>query len=281
MSTCIVIVATQNMRETFFDRALTSIGRQTIKPEQIIIVNDGVPFSVKQEEKIKYILEDNDYTIRSNIYTKGAAGAWNSALKFICESSFSGFVSILDDDDEWDANHLEENLTTAKLESADVVISGLRIINRNTLYIRKLPTKLVPKDFLTGNPGWQGSNTFVSMKVFKTVKGFRNGLLSTNDRDLAFRILSLPDLKVSYTNNWTSSWYVDSDDLSLSLPKSKSKVEGLRWFWYLYSTHFEKKDRNVFFERAWDLFQISKKEITTIGSNKPLQKNLFGDLDVI
>lgn len=280
MSRCIVIVATQNMRETFFDRALTSINQQTIQPERIIIVNDGVPFSVKQENKIKYILEDNEYTVLSNIYTKGAAGAWNSALNFICESSFHGFIAILDDDDKWDENHLELNLSIAKAESADVVISGLRIINKYTLYQRKLPTKLVPKDFLTGNPGWQGSNTFVSMEVFKTVKGFRNGLLSTNDRDLAFRILCLPNLKVSYTNEWTSSWYIDSDDLSLSLPKSKSKVEGLRWFWYLYSTYFEEKDRNIFFERIWNLFKISKKEITIIGSNKPFKKNLLGDLDV-
>lgn len=279
MSKCIVIVATQNMRKTFFDRALTSIKQQTIRPENIIIVNDGVPFSVEQEEKIKYILDDK-YTVLSNIYTKGAAGSWNSALKFIYESSFNGFVAILDDDDVWDANHLEENLTIAKLESADVVISGLRIINKNTLFSRRLPAELTPKDFLTGNPGWQGSNTFVSMDVLKTVKGFRNGLLSTNDRDLAFRILCLEGLKVSYTNKWTSSWYVDSDDLSLSLPKSKSKVEGLRWFWYLYRTYFEEKDRNIFFERAWKLFQISEKEITTIGSNKPLQKGFFGDLDV-
>lgn len=279
MSKCIVIVATQNMRKTFFERALTSIKQQTIRPENIIIVNDGIPFSVEQEEKIKYILDDK-YTVLPNIYTKGVAGAWNSALKFIYESSFKGFISILDDDDAWDANHLEENLIIAKLESADVVISGLRIINNNTLYTRKLPAKLAPKDFLIGNPGWQGSNTFVSMEVFKTVKGFRNGLLSTNDRDLAFRILSLTDLKVSYTNKWTSSWYVDSDDLSLSLPKSKSKIEGLRWFWYLYRTYFEEKNRNIFFERVWKLFQISEKEITTIGNNKPLQKGLLGDLDV-
>lgn len=280
MSKCIVIVATKNTRETFYDRALSSIKQQTIQPEHIVIVNDGIPFSGKQEEEIKSILEDNEYTVLSNIYTKGVAGAWNSALKFICETSFNGFIAILDDDDEWDANHLEENLIRANLDSADVVISGLRIINKKTLYSRPLPSKLVPKDFLTGNPGWQGSNTFVSLEVLKTVKGFRNGLLSTNDRDLAFRILSLPDLKISYTNKWTSSWYVDSNDLSLSLPKSKSKVEGLRWFWYLYRTYFEEKDRNTFFERAWKLFQISEKEIRTIRSNKPLQKSLFGDLDV-
>jgi len=281
MKKCIVIIATQNIRETLYSRALKSIREQTVKPKQIIIINDNIPFSDQQKKRISSILDKNDYEILSNNYTKGAAGAWNSALKYISTLSYNGYIAILDDDDEWDKNHLELNLRIAQIESSDVVVSGLRIIKDGIHLSRELPNQLLPKHFLIENPGWQGSNTFVLMKVFKMVKGFRNGLLSTNDRDLAFRILCLSNIKISYTNRWTSTWYIDSKYESLSSSKSESKLEGLRWFWYIYNSYFDEKDRNVFFERAWKLFKITKKNIITIEKNKPKQKNLFGDLDVI
>jgi len=280
MRKCIVIIATQNIRETLFNRSLKSVKEQTVEPTQIIIVNDGIQFSNQQIKKINSILNNNAYKILSNKYTKGAAGAWNSALKYINKFSYNGYIAILDDDDQWDKNHLELNLKIAQTESSDVVVSGLRVVKDGVLFPRALPNQLLPKHFLSGNPGWQGSNTFVAMKILKKVKGFRNGLLSTNDRDLAFRILLLPNIKVSYTNQWTSTWYIDSKSLSLSSSKSKSKLEGLRWFWYLYNSYFDEEDRIIFFERAWKLFKITKEEIIMLKKNKPIKKNLLGDLNV-
>lgn len=275
-----VLITTQNTRTSFFKRALPSITLQSIRPKYVIIVNDGTPFTSQEKEKLKLILSSFEYVVLFNSFTTGAAGAWNSGIQYLYNKNFNGYVAILDDDDEWHENHIQLNLKQANDYNADVVISGLKMVQKDKLLPRCLPLNLKPQDFLTGNPGWQGSNTFVSMKTLKKVKGFRNGLLSTNDRDLAFRILSLPNIKVAYTNQWTASWHHDVDNNSLSLPKSKSKVQGLQWFWYLYQRFFTAEQRKDFFDRANCYFEISKEEIISIGENKPINTTLYGDLNV-
>lgn len=159
------------------------------------------------------------------------------------------------------------------------MISGLRMIKNGIDSKRKISTNLFPKDFLIGNPGWQGSNTFVSFEILKKIKGFRNGLLSTNDRDLAFRILSVPGINIAYTNKWTSNWFHESDQNSLSLPRSNSKILGLQWFWYIYREFFNKKMEEAFFKRADKCFGIKEIEIKNI-IYIPKNKTLEGDFCV-
>ncbi|PUE64856.1 hypothetical protein B0175_10650 [Arcobacter lacus] len=155
----------------------------------------------------------------------------------------------------------------------------MRMIKKGIVSKRKIPTNLLSSDFLVGNPGWQGSNTFVSFEILKKVKGFRNGLLSTNDRDLAFRILSIPGLNVAYTNKWTSTWFHESDPNSLSIPRSYPKILGLQWFWYIYKEFFNKELEKAFFERADKCFGIKEIEIKNI-KYIPINKTLVGDFSV-
>lgn len=167
----------------------------------------------------------------------------------------------------------------AKSNKADVVISGLRMIKNGVDSKRKFPNRLTANDFLIGNPGWQGPNTFVSLEVFKKIKGFRNGLLSTNDRDIAFRILNIPKINVAYTRKWTASWFRESDENSLSIPRSNSKILGLQWFWYIYKDFFDKEAKEAFFKRANKCFGIKEEEIKNI-KYVPANKTMLGDLDI-
>lgn len=276
---CSIIVTTCNRRSSLYSKALYSISLQTLKPKHIVIVNDGEQFNSQENQQISTILKDCEYYIIKNSYSEGAAGSWNSGLKHLIKLSFLGYVALLDDDDTWDNNHLELNMECTKKNQADVVVSGLRMIKDNKDIGRKFPSNIKANDFLKGNPGWQGSNTFVSIETFKKIKGFRNGLKSTNDRDIAFRILSLPNIKIVYTNKWTSSWFHESDNYSLSLPRSDSKIEGLQWFWYIYKRFYDNETENDFFNRAAKCFGIQKYEIINI-KIKPKNTSLLGDLDV-
>ena len=134
-----------------------------------------------------------------NIRKPGAAGSWNTGLKYLGDINFNGFVAILDDDDEWDKEHIALNMHFARETGAELIVSGLRRMCSGQIKPRNLPINLKDSDFLRGNPGLQGSNTFVSLKAMNRVGNFTEGLPSLNDRDLAIRLLRSP-IQVAYTN---------------------------------------------------------------------------------
>jgi glycosyltransferase involved in cell wall biosynthesis len=90
-----------------------------------------------------------------NARTKGAAGAWNTGLDFIRANFGDAWVAILDDDDEWEDDHLRLCKSGA---TGDVgaVISGI------VTYVDGVPASVAVHDkfesrsFLSHNPGWQG-----------------------------------------------------------------------------------------------------------------------------
>ena len=104
--------------------------------------------------------------------------------------------------------------------------------------------------------------------MLEKVKGFRNGLVSCNDRDLAIRILKLPELKYNCTGKWTASWsYRDTG--TLSSPASIQKLQGLAQFWILYGKEFTSTETDIFFERGEKKFKFTKQEIMDYSRNVP------------
>jgi glycosyltransferase involved in cell wall biosynthesis len=187
---------------------------------------------------------------------RGAAGAWNTGLAWLNARRFNGYVAILDDDDEWDADHLESCAKASDAGHADVVISGLRFIKDGVEQFREPLHSISRDDFLAGNPGWQGSNTFVRSRTLQRVGGFTDGLPSTNDRDLAVRLLGLPDLSVAFTGRMTASWHLRSESDSVSRPGSPEKRAGLRQFFQMHGHLMSLKVEARFRQRARDLFEV-------------------------
>jgi glycosyltransferase involved in cell wall biosynthesis len=225
---------------------------------------------------IAAILSPIPVVLLQNSRTSGAAGAWNTGLASL-GNSFHGYVALLDDDDEWDRHHLEANQAIARTEEADVVVSGLRRVVDGIEIARSLPSDLRARDFLTGNPGWQGSNTYVSMRRLALVRGFRDGLASLNDRDLAVRLLRSPGVRVGYTGEWTSTWHVRADRETLSTPRSRAKISGLRWFWRIYGAQMSLDEQTGFFQRADRCFGVARSEIIDPGSDVPPHTYPHGD----
>lgn len=231
---CVALMATKDRWSLLTQRALPSVRHQQWLPEAVILVNDGVSFTPDQRRHIAELLPPVPVTILANACRPGAAGAWNTGLHHLRDQGYDGYVAILDDDDSWDSHHLARNLAVAQASGVQVVVSGLRRVVAGQVLDRALPSNLAADDFLRGNPGLQGSNTFVAISALDRVGDFTDGLPSLNDRDLAVRLLSLPGLQVAYTGDWTATWHHGDDPVSLSTPRSAAKIAGLQAFWRMH-----------------------------------------------
>jgi glycosyltransferase involved in cell wall biosynthesis len=223
-------------------------------------VNDGHPFGTEQLAHLRNRLNGIPVVFLSNERLSGAAGSWNTGLTYLRSAQFDGYVAILDDDDQWDSNHICLNLQKAEEIQAELVVSGLRRVVHGQEKPRAFPADLKSNDFLRGNPGLQGSNTFVTLTALNNAGNFTDGLPSLNDRDMAFRLLKLP-VKVAYTNQWTASWHHDTNRPTLSAPRSVEKIVGLQWFWKQYKSEMSSVEKDAYIQRAWKCFGVTYEEI--------------------
>src|SRR5690242_17030913 len=106
-----VLIATRN-RPQLLQRALQSVWGQTQKPDVLVLVDDArgselsPDFDCISHWAGRYQIE---FIGLRNRRSKGAAGAWNSGLDELQrrnQDSAAVFVAVLDDDDEWEPNHL-------------------------------------------------------------------------------------------------------------------------------------------------------------------------------
>lgn len=270
-------MATTGRYDSLRTVSLPSVRRQSCAPTLVVLVADGCPIAPSDARELTALV-GLEPVLLHNRRAAGAAGAWNTGLEFLVAREFDGFVAILDDDDEWNENHLALNLDAAKKTGANVVISGLRLMRDGVLCERALPRAFRDRMFLTGNPGWQGSNTFVGMQALLSVGAFRDGLLSANDRDLAIRLLRSPGVRVAYTGEWTATWHLSSTRQTLSSPRSPAKLRGLRWFWQIYGPEMRPTEAEEFFARASRVFQIATEEILSPQDDRPPHRDPRGDL---
>lgn len=257
---CAALVATKDRWNLLTQRALPSICSQAHSPKMVVLVNDGKAFEEGDLLALREILGAVPIVVMSNTGSPGAAGAWNTGLRHLRDHGFDGFVAILDDDDEWDKEHIALNLSVARETGAELVVSGLRRVASGRIKPRALPTDLRPSDFLCGNPGLQGSNTFVSLRALEKVGNFTDGLSSLNDRDLAVRLLR-SSVQVAYTDQWTATWHHGVERQTLSSPRSTAKILGLQWFWRRYSGEMIKEEQTAYLDRAYKCFGVTREEV--------------------
>lgn len=252
------LIATRPRTASLVTTSLPSIARQSRAPDIVLLAPDSRPLSDEEYRRCKAALAGIPLQVLPNMQGAGLAAAWNSGLNALSGSGLADYVALLDDDDEWDSDHLEACQSGALNERpfAEVVISGLRIV-RGGIEIPRQPLAGVRvEDFLVGNPGWQGSNTFVTLDLFQRIGGFTVGLRSANDRDLAVRILDQPDVRIAFTKRMTATWHIDSQPDAISRLGSEDKRQGLRQFHQLHGHRMTELQRRRAVERALQLFGI-------------------------
>ena len=270
--TVVGLVASLPRSDLLCARSLPSMTAQSRPLDHIVIVFDNERCTDALRLQLASISDHIPLSVICNARAQGAAGSWNTGIEFIKHRWPESYISILDDDDYWDQNHIETCVDMLRpLTGCDVVLSGLRILKDRHVFEEPLPESLTVDDFLTGNPGWQGSNTFIRLATLTKAGMFTDGMPSTNDRDLAVRVLSLPDVRLALSQRFTSNWYCLEREDALSRPGGLRKLQGLGQF---YSMHIHDKQsrtvQNQFFDRCRELFHFSQTDILDAsGVNKP------------
>ncbi|MFC1897858.1 glycosyltransferase family 2 protein, partial [Chloroflexota bacterium] len=200
------IIATCDRPDLLKNRSLPSVLHQTNCPDLVLVVDDSAPVNKSRNRDIVTALRfpQDRVLYLENTRTKGAAGAWNTAIRHLYRQGFyECWVALLDDDDEWQPQYLENCLANSMAEDADIVVSGLiRRTETTPNHAQSISRQgFTRADFYVGNPHWQGSNTFIRLSALIAAGGFDESFTSTNDRDLGIRLLDLGFLKWAFVHD--------------------------------------------------------------------------------
>ena len=114
-----VIIPTKNRKASLL-RCLDSVFSQTLKPFEVIVVDDGSSvdtsqFVLKQFPGTKFIKNEKSY---------GGAVARNQGAT----AAEGEYIAFIDSDDEWLPCHLSEKLTVLKTNNADGVFGTFYLL---------------------------------------------------------------------------------------------------------------------------------------------------------
>ena len=256
-----VLVATAHRSDLLARRALPSIERQTRAPWRVVVVDDARnDAAARQPRQSVRAWQPAGIVVDflRNRRTKGASGAWNSGLDHllrICGDPRRVFVAMLDDDDRWEADHLERCLTIAERRGLDMVVAPFRRIEEDAGPALVIPPpSLRASSFLVGNPGIQGSNLVCRLSVLLEAGLFDESLPSCTDRDLCIRIAELPGVRYGTTAHPTVHHFACRSRPRLSTCGSPTRLSGLDGFFRKYRGRMTEAERARFRARARRLF---------------------------
>ena len=252
------VVATCNRPGLLANRSLASIAAQTRPPDLLVVVDDSDAGLRGTNEEITADFSASGARVvyLENYRTRGASGAWNTALAYLQRSVPGAFVAVLDDDDAWSATYLQRCEETVLAGDLDMAAAGL--IRYESVddpgRLLDIPARLDADDFLVGNPNIQGSNLFVRLRAILEAGGFDEALPSTTDRDVCIRIADLGYVRFGPVREHLVHHYADPDRARLSTRGSDVKIEGLRRFYRKYRARMSDSQRQTFTDRTNRLF---------------------------
>ncbi len=176
-----VIIPTFNRAE-HLPKAIRSVLDQTIKADEIIVVDDGSNDNTKnilQDYPIKYFYQKN----------KGVSSARNKGI----ELAANDWICFLDSDDIWECNKLEKQITFHK-QNHDILFSYTDetwLFNGKTIKQKAHQQKKDKTTFTTHLPNtFIGTSTVMLNKsILDTIGNFDTNLIACEDYDLWLRIL--------------------------------------------------------------------------------------------
>ena len=113
----VALIPTHNRSALLHDRCIPSILLQTTLPDLILVIDDSSPAARFETRKVIQEFSDQNkhpaFQFLINSRSRGASGAWNTGL-FWLKSNFPNrkiIVALLDDDDEWEPDHIESSIS--------------------------------------------------------------------------------------------------------------------------------------------------------------------------
>jgi SAM-dependent methyltransferase len=273
------LIATRGRIDLLRERALPSILEQSHLPDRLVIVIDQTK-DVLSDEALAALartlqgecVDRVPVTLLRNRRTQASAsGAWNTGIDqlhrdaSIMRQPDLWFIAILDDDDRWTPDHLEQCVKQDIDSDLNMVASGLirHESPGDAGHQHSIPRELdARKQFIEGQH-IQGSNLFVRLDILLLAGCFDEHLPSCTDRDLCIRLAALPNLRFGSTGRHTVHHYADPRADRLSAPASPAKLDGLTRFWHKHADRFDDAARLEAAERARKLFSWSAPVVST------------------
>ena len=177
-----VVIPTYNRIE-LLKRSIDSVINQTIKPSEIIIVDDGSNDVTEAMVKKKY---DSLKIIKQK--NKGVSAARNSGIK----ASSGEWICFLDSDDEWKNDKLEKQITAVAnnsdykfFHSNEIWIKNGKRINQKKKH-KKYGGDIFKKclDMCRISP----SSVLIDKSIFEEIGFFNENLVVCEDYELWLRI---------------------------------------------------------------------------------------------
>ncbi len=212
----------------YIETAINSVLAQTVKPDEFIVVDDGS--TDDGPEVVERLARDHPVTL-----LRKPNGGQSSARNFGVAHSTSALIALLDQDDAWYPNHLEElrrpflRLTNPvplgwTYSNLDEVDEKGAMVNRDVLSLisvshpkRRLVTCLAEDMFILP------SASLIARAAFEQVGGFDERLSGYEDDDLFLRMFRAGWDNI-FVNKALSKWRVYAGSSSFSARMGRSRM---------------------------------------------------------
>jgi len=262
----VVIIATKNRPNLLEKRSLKSVLEQTSIIEEVIVIDDS---DKEFLEENKRIVDNFNKSITTtyliNKRTPGFCGAANTGVYYLLKNYTDPknvYVAILDDDDSWATNYLSSCLEIiAENPKVDWVATDFyRLENVSEKPIlQKAPDSVKPDLFLVGNPGIQGSNSFLRLSTLLEAGAYDENQSPSNDRDICLRLCDLNDVIYKRNPNVSMHHYAEFDRFRYSNPNTLIRNNGFVSFWLKHNGRMTNTQKEKFIERTKQLFNWAPK----------------------
>ncbi|HUT59165.1 MAG TPA: glycosyltransferase [Phycisphaerae bacterium] len=222
-----VVIPSYNV-EKYLQRAVDSVLRQTLQPQEVIVVDDGATDGTADIAKrygppVKYIYQEN----------RGLAATRNTGIR----NSRGYWIALLDADDEWVPNHLANAMGVLQghppLEWYAAAYEARREGTGVIEGVRRCTLPLVDgrylEDFFLADARspFTGSVTMViSRRAFEEVGLFDESLRAAEDWQMWFR-LGLKYPRIGYSREVGAIYWLRGDSLTSQHTNPPEKILSL------------------------------------------------------
>ena len=166
-----VLISTYDpKRKELLNKAISSIKKQTLKPKEVIIVDNNK--ELNNRYLVNKLNDNSSISFKYLRFTK-KGGAF-AVRNFIAKKISTQYVAFLDDDDFWDKNYLLEFSKLNKYKKYDLILTNTNFIKsgkKNEIFHIDENDFTIEKIGLY-NPGIRSSATIVKTKSFLKIKGY-------------------------------------------------------------------------------------------------------------
>ena len=183
-----VVLTTYN-RNDYIIEALKNVVSQSLKPNEIIIVDDNEKNKLDINNLKKKINFKNIKILL--LYTNNSGPSF--ARNFGVKKSSQKFIAFLDDDDFWENNYLEES--KKKIKDFKVLVTHFKVFNnsdiqRNYTSGKKFSNNYYNQNYYIKNIGMLASNLIIEKEFFYKIGKYDENLLGSEDKDLLIKIVN-------------------------------------------------------------------------------------------